>query len=287
MSLAVGKYGVEYDPNRGKDDASGLGWVVVVALLAAAVSLIWTIVARCVRRGDEIPEPLPPPPAVETPSAADPPRTPDPVPDPAPIPPKRIADRRSPEVRNLLLRREEAKKKGDVELEVSTIEQIRSLPGQPAADLDDLLARRLGALNVKWLFELGNAKWVKEVVVKSGDFSSRIAAEHGSTLESLRRLNPGVDVDRLRVGRKLRVLSYPNFNLVVRSRPRVADLQLKGKFFKRYDLMSAVACDPGAYETPANLRQFLAEHGISFAPGDLDELAALMPRRSAVTVSEM
>ncbi|MBQ6136786.1 MAG: hypothetical protein IJI73_05390, partial [Kiritimatiellae bacterium] len=56
MSFEVGKYGIESDPDRQEDDASGLGWIVVVVLLAAAVSLVWTIVSRSVRRADDVPE---------------------------------------------------------------------------------------------------------------------------------------------------------------------------------------------------------------------------------------
>jgi hypothetical protein len=193
--------------------------------------------------------------------------------------------KRPVKVRNLLMRLEEAERRRDVEMAVSTIEQLRALPGSPAADLDNVLARRLGDLNMKWLFVLKNAQWVKEVTVKRGDSASRIASENGSTLASLSRLNGG-SVDRVIIGSKLRVMNHPRFNLVVHRRSRTADLQLNGKFFKRYDLSSPVTGADGAYEISGRIRQFWTERGISFSMKDRAELEMLLPKGAAVLVSE-
>jgi hypothetical protein len=195
------------------------------------------------------------------------------------------AANRPVKVRNLLMRLEEAERRSDVEMAVSTIEQLRALPGSPAADLDNVLARRLGDLNMKRLFVLKNAQWVKEVTVKRGDSASRIASENGSTLASLSRLNGG-SVDRVILGSKLRVMNHPRFNLVVHRRSRTADLQLNGKFFKRYDLTAPVTGADGAYEIPGRIRQFWTERGISFSMKDRAELEMLLPKGAAVLVSE-
>jgi hypothetical protein len=138
---------------------------------------------------------------------------------------------------------------------------------------------------MRWLFVLKNAQWVKEVAVKRGDSASRIASENGSTLASLAKLNGG-DVERLVVGSKVRVMNHPRFNLVVHRRSRTADLQLNGKFFKRYDLASPVTGEDGAYEIPVRVRQFWKERGILFSMKDRAELEMLLPRGAAVLVSE-
>ena len=46
MSLARGKYGVEYNPAHMDDDSSGLGWIVLAVVVVALLSLVWTLVSR-------------------------------------------------------------------------------------------------------------------------------------------------------------------------------------------------------------------------------------------------
>ena len=183
------------------------------------------------------------------------------------------------------MRLDEAEKRRDIEMAVSTIEQLRALPGSPAADLDDALARRLGTLNVKRLFELKNAQWVKTVVVKRGDAASRIASENGSTLASLARLN-GDNIDRIAIGRKLYVMDHPRFNLVIHRRTRTADLSLNGKFFRRYYLDGEATGKPGAYEMTSNPRAVWRSLGVSLKPADRSELETLLPSGAQVLVSE-
>lgn len=284
MSLAVGPYGIEYDPRSSDERSPALARLVSLVVVAAVVSLVVTVVGRVRSRAAEEPEPDPPPPAQETPPAETPPPPEEPPPPPIEVP---AADRRPPKVRNLLLRLDEAERGRDVEMAVSTIEQLRALPGQPAADIDDELARRLGALNVKWLFELKNAQWVADVKVKAGDSATRIARENASTLASFRRLNESVDADKLRIGATVKVMKHPRFNLVVHIRTRTADLQLNGKFFKRYDLRDEVTGAPGAYESEGNLRQLLAEKGVWFNRDDRTELETLLPKGASLTISEL
>ena len=290
MAHVSGRFGLEYNPRQRERDSSGLGWVFALVAVVALISLVWTLVGRF-RGGEEEAELAPPP---EPPPAQESPVEPEPKPSPAPEPIQSVAPvagdgemlaKRPVKVRNLLMRLEEAERRRDVEMAVSTIEQLRALPGSPAADLDNVLARRLGDLNMKRLFVLKNAQWVKEVTVKRGDSASRIASENGSTLASLSRLNGG-SIDRVIIGSKLRVMNHPRFNLVVHRRSRTADLQLNGKFFKRYDLSSPVTGADGAYEIPGRIRQFWVERGISFSMKDRAELEMLLPKGAAVLVSE-
>jgi len=291
VSLARGKFGIEYNPRQLEREPSGLGWILAVVALAVLVSLTWTLVKR-VRTPREEPvaevvaEPVAAPPASVAPKEE--------KPAPSGIVPSNVVpasvrssySMRPAKVRNLLMRLEEAERSRDVEMAVSTIETIRSLPGSPAADLDDALARRLGQLNVRRLFDGKNAQWVKQVAVRRGDSASRLAAENGSTLASFLRLNGG-SCDRLAIGQKLYVMDHPRFNLVVHRRTRTADLQLNGKFFKRYDLQEDVGAREGAYELSEKKRAFFASVGIRFRPPDLSELETLLPRGAPVVVSEM
>ena len=311
MALARGKYGIEYNPAHMDDDSSGLGWIVLAVVVVALLSLAWTLVSRF-RSADPADvevvqiEPVPAEPVaapVAPAPVAEPEKTVTPTPE---APPQVVAApakaeppppsqepvtaslvRRPVKVRNLLMRLEEAEKRHDVEMAVTTIEAIRALPGSPAADLDDKLARRLGKLNVRRLFTLKNAQWVKTVTVKRGDSASRIAAENGSTLASLARLNGG-KVDKVVLGKPLFVMNHPRFNLVIHRRSRTADLSLNGRFFKRYDLVGGVTGKEGAYELPARTRNFwLGELGVQFRPEDRAELELLMPIGAAVLISEM
>jgi len=286
VSLARGKYGIEYNPRQMEREPSGLGWVVAVIAFVALVSLAWTFVKRVrAQREDsvaQIEEERRAPAVLEAPSAP-------PALAPSNVVPPEVRStyrQRPSKVRTLLMRLEEAERSRDVEMAVTTIETIRDLPGSPAADIDDALARRLGLLNVRRLFEGKNAQWVKQVVVRRGDSASRIAEENGSTLASLVRLNGGA-CDRIAVGSKLHVMDHPRFNLVIHRRTRTADLSLNGKFFKRYDLPDAVAAKEGAYVLPEKKRVFFARGGVRFRPADLTELETLLPPGAPVLVSEM
>ncbi|MBR2838382.1 MAG: LysM peptidoglycan-binding domain-containing protein, partial [Kiritimatiellae bacterium] len=209
-----------------------------------------------------------------------------PPPDPALASLPDALRNRPVKARNLLMRLAEAEKARDMEMAITTIEQLRALPGSPVADLDDRLARRLGELNMLRLFEGRSGQWVKSVTVKRGDSASRIAAENGSTLASLARLNGG-NVDRIVLGRSLYVMDHPRFNLAIRRRTRTADLSLNGKFFRRYDLAGADGGKDGAYEMTATPRAFWRAVGVEFRPEDRAELELLLPVGARVLVSEL
>ncbi len=282
MSFARGKFGIEYNPEKPDADRPWLLWAFALVFLVALVSLGVTVTRRVrAARAERTVAGAAAGQAVQPPPSA--------KPLDLPPPPKLDVsemDRRPVKVRNLLMKLEEAEKKRDVELAISTIEQIRALPGTPAADLDDKLARRLGALNIRRLFILKSGQWVADVVVKRGDSASRIARERGSTLASLKRLND-VDVNRVFAGQTLKVLNHPRFNLVVHRRTRIADLSLNGKFFRRYYLTAPVTGEEGTYETPDRLRTFLSENGIALTVADRAELEMLLPSGTPAIISEL
>lgn len=289
------KYGVEFDTRREENNgSSGIGWIVVLVLLVAAISFIVHVVRRI--SADDEADGLPgDDPALVVESLA---LTPEPVRAPtdvAPQPDEEIRPvvmkdfgGRPPKARSLLLRLEDASANNELEKQVATIEELRALPGDAVADIDDRLVLKLGELNYRWLFELRNPQWVSEVPVKRGDSAIRLAQENGSTLGSLKRLNPDVNVDRLRVGDKIKVMRHPAFTLVIRKKLRTVDLHLNGKLFKRYSLPDSAAeipMEPGAYRTPANLREYFRRQGVGLSPEDAAEIDLLVPRDTPVRVS--
>ena len=288
MAFAQGKFGIEYNANPIDEESPGAGWLVVVIALAAIAVLAAAGVRRLVSSASDEPPLIDASVAVSTvtPVATNAPPHVEPPPPPPPLPPG--AERNRPRVaKNLLLKLEKAEAAHDVELAVSTIEQLRALPGEAVADLDNSLARRLGELNIRRLFVGRNRQWVKEVEVRRGDSATRIAFENGSTLASLLKLNELPSADRLRVGQKLNVMDHPRFTIVVHRVAKYADLTLKGKFFKRYDIIAPVRAEAGNYETPAKLRAFLAEKGIALSPADSAELDMLVPAKSSLLVSDL
>ncbi|MGN0854065.1 MAG: LysM peptidoglycan-binding domain-containing protein [Kiritimatiellia bacterium] len=288
MSLARGRFGIEYNPRPARNGASGLSRIVALALGVVVVSLAVALVNRFRTRAAETP--LAPPPAAEDGERPDdgPTEAPAPVPVPADFAEVyKTLPTRPPRVRTLLMRLREAQERGDLVTEVATLGQLRELPGNSALDLNNLLVRRLGELNMRWLFEHYNPQWVKSVKVKSGDSASRIALNHGATLGSFRRLNPEKDVDRLRVGDEVRVMDHPRFYLCVYPNTRKADLQLKGRLFKRYDLREAVTGKAGEYAPTGNLRTFLSEHGVWFSLADRRELEMLLPRKFTFVIGDL
>ncbi len=301
MAIARGRFGIEYFPHPEDEESKGAGWIVAVVVLSAVALIGAAVVRRVLNSPDEEPAPVV---TVDAPTTDERQPTSDERPATAydktddktgdketvvveapPLPPDVERDR--PQVaRNLLLKLEKAVEAKDVELAVSTIEQLRALPGEAVADLDDKLARRLGLLNVQRLFDRRNKQWVKEVEVRPGDSASRIAHESGSTIASLMKLNSLKSADRIRIGQKLHVMDHPKFVLVVHRAAKYADLSLKGKFFRRYDIVAPVKAAEGNYTTGSSLRAFLAEKGIALSDSDRAELVTLLPAKTPVLVSE-
>lgn len=294
MSFKRGRYGIEYNPRPRPDDSSGMGAIVyAIVALAAIAFAVHAVRSHFGKKRDALaPDVVNEPPALVSQEATPvvvtnvPPQTIAPVVSVAShIPPG--APKRPPRVKNLLLRLGEAEKSGNIAMAATTIEQLRSLPGEPVADLDDKLARRLGELNCKWLFELANAQWVSEVQVRIGESATRISSAHGSTLASLVILNGLSDANHIRPGQTLKVMNHPKMSLSIHKRARYADLYLNGKFFNRYDIIEDVACEPSMHEfNGKSLRRLFKELGIAFSRGDTIQLETLMPRGAAILISE-
>lgn len=283
MSLTKLKYGIETDSMERGNDHPAIGWFVVAVIVVAAISFIVTVIGR-ISSDDGMPQ-TPDAPAAETPEEKS--ASASAVTNVPPVGMDNLA-KRPPKVRSLLLRLEKCTENGELEMQISTIEQIRAIRGADTDDLAEELLPRLGQLNLSWLFDKNNPQWITAVKVKSGDTASRIAAEHGSTLSSLMKLNGISDARRLKVGSELKVMNHPRFYVVFHMRLRAVDLYLNGKIFKRYflsDSADGVDIKPGDYKTPPNLGDYFRRIDLKLSHDDLEELNMLVPRDSRFNVS--
>lgn len=130
------------------------------------------------------------------------------------------------------------------------IDAIERLYGQPTmADLQQRLVNQLGRLNMERLLSETNTPWTIQAVIRRGDTLERLSREHRTTLAATRKLNRGLDPDRIQIGQKVKLLNYPNAALVVHKKLEYADLFLKNgrKLFKRYYLRIDPQTTPGVY----------------------------------------
>ena len=293
---------VEYDTAR-RCDKSG-GWrlaVYAVVLVAVVISFVSSrgcfsgkLTGKDEIERDQVPPANAPPaqiPSVASNVVARP------LPKPAAPSPAVVqallwaenASGRSVRERTLLLRLADAERQGRLAIAVDTIEQLRSIPTM--ADIDDMLARRLGDLNVKRLFSGDPAPWVAEVLVRRGQSVHRIAKEHGTTVAAVRQLNGLSATEEIAVGRRLRVLEFQRAAFVVHKQTRYADLTLNGKLFKRYYVAVAENTRPGAYPITSAAkegpRSRFAALGVKVAPVDMRELDMFLAPGSSLTISEM
>ena len=167
---------------------------------------------------------------------------------------------------------------------------IQKLMYRPSVeDLKDRLVRRLGDLNTELLFSGTNTPWTATVKVKRGDTLQRIALEHKTTMEALQKLNPLKDPNRLALGQKLRVLNFPDADLVVHKQLQFADLMLKKQIFKRYYIKVHSAAEPGAYpvtnEAGGRATERMKALFSQLAPADRDELRIFLAPGSRITVT--
>ena len=158
-----------------------------------------------------------------------------------------------------------------------------------AEDLKDQFVRRLGELNTQLLFSGTNTPWTATVTVKRGDTLQRIAANHRTTQESLLRLNKLKDPNRLALGQTLRVLNFPDVDLVVHKQLNFADLMLKKRIFKRYYVTVKDDVATGALlvanEAGARASDHLRALMKQIAPVDRDELRLFLAPGSRITVT--
>ena len=284
MSLARGKFGIEFDPLRDEERPSGRGILIGAAVLVVLVSFAATLVNRLRARTAGNPDagaavlaevPRPAPSALPAPPLS-----------PAVPPGKALLEERPRVVRNLLMRLTEAERDRDLSRQVETIELLRAQPGNPTADIDHELVKRLGRLNFRWMFGGGGSPWTAEVTPRKGNSAARIAKEQGMTVAALLKLNRWRNVDEMRPGSPVRVLNRPNFTLVVHRRSQLAELMLDGKLFKAYELARPSRAAPGFYRTTDDPTRQFARLGLSFSPADFSELSLFLLASTPVLVAE-
>ena len=105
-------------------------------------------------------------------------------------------------------------------------------------------------------------------------------------MDAFARLNGG-SVETIRIGQKVYVMDHPRFTLVVHRRACTADLMLKDKFFKRYDLAQKPTGKDGTYELPKGSAAFWKSLGVAFKKPGQAEIDLLLPVGSNVLISEL
>ena len=306
-----GKYGIEIKVPTRRSGPSPLKLVLVAGLVLVAIACV--SFRGCFRHWD-IPRPVPPPvsivrpvsdarpqitattsrPEVEQPTMPELP--PDEVEDVVKSAPggsdavRDMVDKdveRPPAIRALLERLEAADRQGNVGLQIDTIERLRQNKDS-VADIDDLLCRRLGNLNRRLFLEGKTNPWVVVYTVRPGDTLHQIAREHGTTIAAVLMLNGVGDPRRLRTGQALRIPNHPKAKLKVHVASQIADLELNGKFFRRYDV--EVPKDAELGERPVTrkdgegARQLVEKSRVRFSDADLKEVALMLPPGSSIVL---
>ena len=191
------------------------------------------------------------------------------------------------EEQELLILLRDAERQGNLQGARGAIERLLYRPA--AEDLKDTLIRHFGDLNTQLLFSGTNTPWTATVTVKRGDTLQRIAANHRTTLEALQKLNPLKDPNRLALGQTLRVLNFPDADLIVHKKLQFAELLLKKRVFKRYYVTVRKEVEPGAYpvvnETGSRATDRLRMLLQQVAPADRDELRLFLAPGSRITVT--
>lgn len=286
MAFEQGKYGVLHDPRRSRREASGGGrWIVACLVLLVLIGMGFAVRRHLKAEDDESPEPVEPPPPIvvaERPSPPVPPSKPlrnaaggssastaaprvtlpppqTRTPSVSPLPPKKAsipdwlenaltsAETRPSMERQQLDRLVTALRENKRAVAIDAIERLY---GQPTmADLQQRLVNQLGRLNMERLLSETNTPWTIQAVIRRGDTLERLSREHRTTLAATRKLNRGLDPDRIQIGQKVKLLNYPNAALVVHKKLEYADLFLKNgrKLFKRYYLRIDPQTTPGVY----------------------------------------
>lgn len=329
MAFVRGKYGVLHQPQSREDTHSILRWLLpslAVLALVSFVSARLMIKRRTLHPAPEaemppippmlddggelheelpkaIPEPKPKEQKKDEPSTKEqtPPKPkvemPRPKPAPTPVPEAartvegwlETARSRPASERILLEKLAAAERQGDMRAAIDTIEKLHDRPTM--ADLKDKLVRRLGDLNVKYLFGGRTTPWTAQVTVRRGDSRDRIARDHRTTSAALDKLNPKQDWAKLKPGNVLHVIDYPTAVLVIHKQLGYADLSLKnGKFFRRYILTAAKSAQAGVYpigtETGQTLRARIRELGIRLTPEDRAEFDMFLAPGSRIMVAD-
>ncbi len=303
-----GKYGIEIKVTTRKSGPGMLQFVLMAGL--ALVAIAFFSFRGCFRHR-EVPKPVPPPvsivrpvsdarPPIVAPASQQQPSMPE-------LPPDEPEDEvksepggsdvvrglagknenRPPAVRALLDRLEAADQQGNVVLQIDTLEKLRQ-NRDAIADIDDLLARRLGNLNRKLFLDGKTNPWVTAYAVRSGDTVHQIAREHGTTVAAVLLLNGVGDPRRLRLGQSLRIPNHPKTKLKVHAASQIADLEINGKFFRRYDVAVPKDAELGertvTRKDGEGARQLIEKSKVRFSEADLKEIALMMPPGSSIVL---
>ena len=310
MSFKRGRFGVEFNEmRRDRSESHLLRWTLLGAAVLAIVSFVSTRgCARRVRMPDFTPptaDPIQPtPPQKQTPPPPAPVATNTPGVQAKPAPKVETPKKNVPSAaaqmverwlttsagrpareRTLLEKLLAAERASNAVLALDTIERLRQRPAM--ADLDEPLARRLGALNLQLLLSDRPTPWTTPVTCRRGDTPFRIAREHGTTVSAVQRLNGLSQNAKLEPGTRLRVLEFPRAAIVIHRQTKQADLTINGKFFKRYYASTGAATKIVSVQVTreAGPRTRFGELGIVFAPSDLDELAMFLPPGASIAVT--
>ncbi len=287
MSLARGKFGIEFDPLRGDEAPSGRGILIFAAVLIVLISFTVTLVKRLGANDEELAlERAERTPVTEAAKPVAPASLAAPPLAPAVPPEKAALASRSRTMRNLLMRLTEAERDRDLSRQVETIELLRALPGNPAADIDHLLVQRLGRLNYRWMFGDENSPWTSRITPRRGNSAERIAKEQGMTLAALLKLNHWRSTDEMRPNEPVRVFNRPNFVLIVHRRSRLAELMLDGKLFKAYELAQVPRSEPGYYLATEDLKQQLTKLDLAFTAPAQAELRLFLLATAPILIAE-
>ena len=321
MAYARGIYGIEYtpQPSRG-NEGHPLRWLLIGLVVMVGVALF---VAHSRRKPGppvlvrDVPE-APVAVTVAKPQAADPkPPVPDAARKPSGTAPAQAANGTLPSrppaapkanresafaakvdgwiasrtwskyEQELLILLRDAERQGNLAGARGAIERLL---GRPAVeDLKDPLIRHFGDLNTQLLFSGTNTPWTATVEVKSGDTLQRIASTHRTTMEALLKLNRIKDPNRISLGQKLRVLNFPDADLVIHKQLQFAELLLKRRVFKRYYVTVRKNAETGAYPVTNELGSRASDRLRALlqqiAPADRDELRLFLASGSRITVT--
>ena len=193
----------------------------------------------------------------------------------------------SKDEQELLILLRDAERQGNLPGARGAIERLLYRPA--VEDLKDPLIRHFGELNTQLLFSGTNTPWTATVEVKSGDTLQRIAANHRTTLEALLKLNRIKDPNRLALGQKLRVLNFPDADLIIHKQLQFAELLLKKRVFKRYYVTVRKDAATGAYPVANEMGSRAADRLRALlqqiTPADRDELRLFLAPGSRITVT--
>ena len=305
-----GKYEIEFKVTTRKSGPGPLQFVLMAGL--AVVAIAFFSFRGCFRHR-EVPKPVPPPVSIVRPESDARPQIVAPVSQPPQeqpampeLPPDEVdevksepggsevvrgladkTENRPPAVRALLERLEAADQQGNVVLQIDTLERLRQNKDS-VADIDDLLARRLGNLNRKLFLEGKTSPWVTAYTVRTGDTLHQIAREHGATVAAVLMLNGVGDPRRLRVGQALRIPNHLRAKLKVHAASQIADLEINGKFFRRYDAAVPKNAELGeravTRKDGEGARQLIEKSKVRFSDADLKEIALMLPPGSSIVL---